>query len=92
MLNQALCQAGSDSNALAFRSFLLRLRDGAVNHDDWQMLLEHTPQQAKNRDDFADAVRLFYDKATIAEYNLQKLHSHKTPVARVNAIHSDNAA
>ena len=43
-LTQALRQAGSDSDTLAFRNLLLRLRDGAVNHDDWRMLLQHTPQ------------------------------------------------
>ncbi len=58
----------------------------------WQMLLERTPQQAKNRNDFTDAVMLFYDKASVAEYNLQKLHSLQTPVARINAIHSDSTA
>ena len=56
------------------------------------MLLERTLQQANNRDDFTDAIRLFYDKASVAEYNFQKLHSLHTPVARLNAIHSDNAA
>ena len=55
------------------------------------MLLERTLQQANNRDDFTDAIRLFYDKASVAEYNFQKLHSLHTPVARLNAIHSDNA-
>ena len=92
ILSQALRQAGSDSGALAFRSFLLRLRDGTVNHDDWQMLLKRTPQQATNHDDFTDAVRLFYDKASVAEYNLQKLYSLHTPVARLNAIHSNSVA
>ena len=92
ILTQALCKAGSDSDTLAFRNLLLRLRDGAVNHDDWRMLLQRTPQQATNCDDFADAVRLFYDKASVAEYNVHKLHNLQTPVARINAIHSNTAA
>ena len=56
------------------------------------MLLEHTPQQAKNHDDFTDAIRLFYDKASVAEYNFQKFYSLHTPVARLNGIHSDSGA
>ena len=55
-------------------------------------MLERTPQQAKNRDEFTDAIRLFYDKASVAEYNFQKLYSLHTPVAGLNAIHSDSAA
>ncbi len=34
ILSHALRQAGSNSDALVFRNFLLRLRDGAVNHED----------------------------------------------------------
>lgn len=56
------------------------------------MLLQRTPQLATNKDDFADAVRLFYDKSSVAEYNLEKLHSLQSPVARINAIHSNRAA
>ena len=88
ILSQALRQAGSDSGALAFRSFLLRLRDGTVNHDDWQMLLERTPQQAKNCDDFTDAIRLFYDKASVAEYN-QSTHILKIKYQRQVHDHAD---
>lgn len=47
------------------------------------MLLEHTPRQVENSDDFTDAVKLFYDKTSVAEYNLCKLHSLQTPVARI---------
>lgn len=35
------------------------------------MLLQRTPQLATNKDDFADAVRLFCDKSSVAEYNLE---------------------
>lgn len=54
------------------------------------MLLEQT--QAKNHDDFTDAIRLFYDNTSVAKYNFQKLYSLHTLVARLNAIHSDSAA
>ena len=67
ILDQVLRQAGSDQTSNEFRKLLLRLRDGIVTHDDWQMLLQHTPQQARNTGDFQDAIRLFYDKASVAE-------------------------
>lgn len=44
------------------------------------MLLERTLKQVKNHDNFADAVRLFYDKASVAEYNLQKLQSQNCSI------------
>ena len=55
------------------------------------MLLQHTPQ-ARNTSDFQDAIRLFYDKASVAEYNLKQLYSLKTPVGKICAIHSSNEA
>ena len=88
ILEQVLRQAGSDQASHAFRHLLLRLRDGIITHDDWKILLEHIPQKANNSSEFDDAIRLFYDKASVAEYNFKKLHSLKTPVARINAIHS----
>lgn len=92
ILEQTLRQGGADPDAVAFRSLLLRLRDGTINQSDWQILLAHTPAQATNCGDFTDAIRLFYDKASVAEYNLQKLQSLSMPIARINAIHSDTAA
>ena len=92
ILDQVLRQAGSDQTSNEFRKLLLRLRDGIVTHDDWQMLLQRTPQQARNTGDFQDAIRLFYDKASVAEYNLKQLYSLKTPVAKICAIHSSNEA
>ena len=88
---RVLRQAGSDQTSNELRNMLLRLRDGIVTHDDWQMLLQRMPQQADNSCDFEDAIRLFYDKASVAEYNL-KLYSLKTPIARICAIHSSNEA
>jgi len=56
------------------------------------MLLQCTPQQARNGDHFVDAIRLFYNKASVVEYTYQKLRGLQTPVARINAIHSESAA
>lgn len=84
--------AGSDHEAVAFRGLLLRLRDGTINERDWQMLLAHAPQTATNFSEFTDAIRLYYDKASVAEYNLHKLQSIGTPIARINAIHFNSMA
>ena len=92
ILQQVLRQSGLDEASVTFKNVLLRLRDGIITHDEWQMLLTCTPQQANNSDKFKDAIRLFYDKASLAEYNLKQLHNLKTPVARINAIHSHNEA
>ncbi len=92
ILKQVLRQSGSDPTTHAFRELLLRLRDGKVTEDDWKTLLQRSPHHATNANEFADAVRLFYDKASVAKYNLQKLHNLGTPIARINAIHSNHAA
>lgn len=54
-LEQVLRQTGSDSMSNEFRVLLLRLRDGKVTHNDWQMLLQRTPQQVQNCGDFNNA-------------------------------------
>lgn len=92
VLEQVLRQRGTDPETLAFRELLMRLRDGTTTQEDWRMLLQRTPQQASNCDEFADAVRLYYDKASVAQYNLDKLQSLGTPIARITAIHSNKAA
>jgi len=84
-LSQTLRQSGSIPAAESFRDFLSRLRDGNITHDDWQMLLTCTPQNAHQ---FTHVIRLFYTKERAAEYNLEKLHGLVTPVAKIEAIHS----
>ena len=70
----------------------MRLCDGTTTQEDWQMLLQRSPQQASNCDDFADAVRLYYDRASVAQYNLDKLLSLGEPITRISAIHSNATA
>jgi len=67
-LSQTLQQSGSIPAAESFRDFLSRLRDGTITHDDWQMLLTCTPQNAHQ---FTHAIRLFYTKERVAEDNLK---------------------
>ena len=92
ILSESLRQAGSAPDAVIFRSLLLRLRNGTVNESDWKLLLDRAPQNVANHSDFTNAIRLHYDKASVAEYNLEKLHSLNTPIAKITAIHSDITA
>ena len=56
--SQPAGQSGSDPLAQAFRQLLLRLRDGNVSRNDWQMLLHRSPQQS-NGDTFDMSNRQF---------------------------------
>lgn len=68
VLNQVLRQAGTNSSACAFRELLMRLRDGNVSHDDWQILLQRSSPHADNIHEFDNAVRLFYDRQSVATF------------------------
>lgn len=92
ILQQVLRQQGADHAAQRFRALLMRLHDGNIPQDDWQMLLQRAPNKADNSSDFNEAIRLFYDKASVAQYNLTKLQALGAPIARVNAIHSNSEA
>ena len=71
ILDHVLQQGGTDPAALCFRELLLRLRAGTVTHDDWQMLLARSPNKVTNCADFDDALRLFYNKESVAQYNMK---------------------
>ena len=67
---------------------LLRLRDGNIFHNDWQMLLQRSSLQVENSD-FVDAIRLFYDRESVMKF---KLHTLGKPIALIKAIHSNATA
>ena len=85
---QVIRQNGTDGKAESFRELLLHLRNATVTHNDWKMLLECDPNKVDNHADFAKAIYLYYDKASVDQYNIQKLQELGTPIARINAIHS----
>ena len=92
-LQQVLRQNGTDSKAESFRQLLLNLRNGTVTQNDWIMLLDRDSNKIHNNADFTEAVHLYYDKASVSQYNFQKIQELGTPIARINAIHSGaNAA
>jgi ATP-dependent DNA helicase PIF1 len=87
ILDQVLRQGGMNPEDVQFRKLLLRLRNGCVNERDWELLKKRDPSKV-DCNDFEDAIRLFYDKQSVAEYNLSKLESLGKPIAKVQAIHS----
>ena len=74
-----------------FRSLLLRLRSGEIT-DEWGLLLSRSPNKANNGHLFDTAVRLFYDRLTVFQYNQDRLKALGRPIARSNAIHSSPTA
>ena len=91
ILKQILRQYGTDPSVQAFREMLLRLRDGIICHNDWQMLLQHSSLQVENSD-FVDAIRLFYDRESVMKFNHDKLRMLGKPIALIKAIHSNITA
>ena len=92
ILKQILRQAGTDAHVQAFKDLLMRIREGAPTHSDWKCLLDRTPINSADTSRFEDAVRLFYDKHSVAKFNYEKLHTLQTPTATINALHSSSAA
>lgn len=91
ILDQVLRQSGRSPEDEQFRTLLLRLRNGNVTQEDWKLLKQRDPSKV-DCSEFADAIRLFYDKQSVAEYNLIKLHSLGNPIAQVQGIHSSATA
>ena len=84
-------QAGQDPEAVAFRALLIRMRNGQVTEDDWKLLLQRSTKNVL-MDEFSDAIRLYFDKKSVAEYNYQKLLENGQPVAKIKAKHSVHRA
>ena len=91
ILDQVMRQAGEDPEAVAFRALLMRMRNGGVTEEDWKLLLEHSTTSVP-MDQFTDAIRLYFDKKSVAEYNYEKLLQLGQPVAKIQAKHSGHGA
>ena len=90
IFDQVCRQSGSNPSSCAFRELLLCLRDGETTQHVWQILLQQAPQNVQNCHDFDDAIWLFYDKRSVASYNMQQILNLNTPVAQLSAIHPNN--
>ncbi|CAB4005609.1 ATP-dependent DNA helicase PIF1-like [Paramuricea clavata] len=91
ILDQVMRQAGDDHETVAFRALLMRMRNGEVTGEDWKLLLEHSTTSVP-MDQFTDAIRLYFDKKSVAEYNYEKLLQLGQPVAKIQAKHSGHGA
>ena len=63
------------------------MRDGTVTNDDWRLLLEHSTKNV-DMSQFSDAIRLFFDRKSAAEYNYEKLRANREPICKIHAKHS----
>ena len=91
ILEQVMRQAGEDTETIAFRGLLMRMRNGKVTEEDWKLLLQHSTTNVP-MDQFTDAIRLYFDKKSVAEYNYEKLLQIGQPVAKIQAKHSGHGA
>ncbi len=91
ILEQVIHQAGEDTETIAFRGLLMRMRNGKVTEEDWKLLLQHSTTNVP-MDQFTDAIRLYFDKKSVAEYNYEKLLQIGQPVAKIQAKHSGHGA
>ena len=66
ILDDIMRQAGRNPEATAFRSLLMRMRDGKVTEEDWCLLLQHSPNNG-DMVEFSAAIILYFDKKSVAE-------------------------
>ena len=59
------------------------MRIGEVTEEDWKLLLEHSNTNVP-MDQFTDAIRLYFAKKSVAQYNYQKLLQLGQPVAKIH--------
>ncbi|XP_028413092.1 ATP-dependent DNA helicase pfh1-like [Dendronephthya gigantea] len=88
ILEQVMRQIGEDPEVVAFRSLLMRLRDGQVTEMDWRLLIQHSRPNV-SMDRFSDAIRLYFDKK---KYNYEKLLEIGQPLVKIQARHSGRGA
>ncbi|XP_028418786.1 uncharacterized protein LOC114544315 isoform X2 [Dendronephthya gigantea] len=91
ILEQVMRQIGEDPEVVAFRALLMRMRDGQVTEMDWRLLIQHSRPNV-SMDRFSDAIRLYFDKKSVAEYNYEKLLEIGQPLVKIQARHSGRGA
>ncbi|XP_028394466.1 uncharacterized protein LOC114518659 [Dendronephthya gigantea] len=91
ILEQVMRQIGEDPEVVAFRALLMRMRDGQVTEMDWRLLIQHSRPNV-SMDQFSDAIRLYFDKKSVAEYNYEKLLEIGQPLVKIQARHSGRGA
>ena len=96
MLNEVFRQQGSNPASQQFREILLHLRDGKIIQSDWEKLLQRSPNAVPMQSVIFITLMMLFDffmiKKSVASYNYHKLQTLSTPIARIDAIHSNQAA
>ena len=88
ILQQVLHQGGNDSEANRFHELLGTLHDGIAAEEDWQLLLTRDPSKVIT----IVTLMMQSDFFMTSRINMEKLQSLGVPIARINAIHSNNTA
>ena len=86
VLDQIMRWSGDDPEQILFRNILLHLRNGVTTISDWEELMKHTPSNIKDLTPFSSAVHLFPTTQSVAEYNINQLHSIDRPIATIKAV------
>jgi hypothetical protein len=86
-------QSGDSDEQRRFRDLLLRLRDGESTEDDWNLLttrFTNAPDVLSSLDHarFSAATCIMPCRRDVDEFNINKLRSLNSPVARINAVHT----
>lgn len=86
-------QDGSDENARAFRQALDDLRDQTLTFNDWRTLSSRVqavcPEEIPR---FADALRVYFTKADVRQFNHDRLRDLGRPVLAIAANHEGREA
>lgn len=92
LVKKVVRQSGTNAESKQFRDILLRLRDGKSTESDWKTILQRTPSNANNANEFTMPPHLFYKKEDVAKHNYEAVAKLGTPIARINAINSSTIA
>ena len=58
----------------------MKMRDERITEEDWRLLLQYS-HTSVHMVEFSAAIRLYFDKKSMAEYNYEKLKSTEQPLA-----------
>ena len=87
-------QSGHNKDQQQFRQLLLRLRNGETTCDDWELLMNRTPEKLApaELERFQDAIRLFYDCSSVGAYNATRLKLLGKPIYQIDAVHTKKSS
>jgi ATP-dependent DNA helicase PIF1 len=89
-LTKVMRQDGEDDDTVQFRETLSQLRVGSLTSENWRFLLRRVKSNLSSNecDKFEDALRLYYTKQEVLDYNHKQLRDLGLPVKKVRADHT----